>query len=118
MPKKSATFGLPGDRENIVMLNASHYDMCRFNESKQDQDNFKLVRSNIEDLYQHALLKRSNVSQGETPLSAPETNAVSTLKDLSLEPSKWAQLSETVEECWIEHVLRFLTKFTYYWNNR
>ena len=58
VPRKSAVFGLPGDRENIVRLNASHSDMCRFDESQQDQDNFNLVRSNIEDLYEEAI-KRS-----------------------------------------------------------
>jgi hypothetical protein len=43
VPKKSATFGLPGDKENIVMLNANHSNMCRFDDSQEDQDNFKLV---------------------------------------------------------------------------
>ena len=56
MPKKSATFGLPGHRENIVRLNASHSDMCRFDSTDQrDKDNLKIVSSNLEDVYTEAL---------------------------------------------------------------
>ena len=58
VPKKSACFGLPGDRENIVRLDARHSDMCRFDQSQHDQDNLKLVISNIEDLYDDSM-KRS-----------------------------------------------------------
>jgi hypothetical protein len=53
--KESSRFGLPGDRENIVKLNADHSGICRFDESEFDQDNFKLVRSNVKDLYKSAL---------------------------------------------------------------
>lgn len=55
-------FGLPGDRENIVRLDASHSDMCRFDQSKRDQDNFKLVWSNVEDLYEDALKRGESIS--------------------------------------------------------
>ena len=56
MPKKSATFGLPGHRENIVRLNASHSDMCRFDGTDQrDKDNLRLVFRNLEDVYTEAL---------------------------------------------------------------
>ncbi len=70
VPKKSAVFGLPGDRENIVRLDASHSDMCRFDQSRQDQDNFKLVWNNVEDLYKEAL-KGSELSN---ILSPPDHN--------------------------------------------
>lgn len=55
MSKESATFGLAGSRENIVRLDADHRNMCRFDESMQDQDNFKLVRGNIQELYNGAI---------------------------------------------------------------
>ena len=56
MPKESATFGLPGHRENIVRLNADHSNMCRFDVTDQrDKDNLKIVSSNLEDVYNEAL---------------------------------------------------------------
>jgi hypothetical protein len=55
VPRESARFGMPGDRENVVKLNADHSGVCKFGPSQTDQDNFKLVRSNIRDLYKNAL---------------------------------------------------------------
>ena len=46
---------MPGDRENVVKLNADHSKVCKFGSGDDDQDNFKLVRANIRDLYQKAL---------------------------------------------------------------
>jgi len=46
---------MPGDHENVVKLNADHRGVCKFGPSLDDQDNFKLVRSNIKDLYTNAL---------------------------------------------------------------
>lgn len=46
---------MPGDHENVVKLNADHSGVCKFGPSQTDQDNFKLVRSNVKDLYKHAL---------------------------------------------------------------
>ena len=46
---------MPGDRENVVKLNADHNRVCKFGSSQADQDNFKLVRSNIRDLYKNTL---------------------------------------------------------------
>lgn len=46
---------MPGDRENVVKLNADHSGVCKFGPSLEDQDNFKLVRSNLKDLYKNAL---------------------------------------------------------------
>lgn len=57
VPRESARFGMPGDRENVVKLNANHSNVCKFGPSQTDQDNFKLVRSNIGDLYRNALKK-------------------------------------------------------------
>ena len=55
VPAKSAQFGMPGDRENVVKLNADHRSVCKFGASQQDQDNFNLVRGNIRDIYKNAL---------------------------------------------------------------
>jgi hypothetical protein len=38
-----------------VKLNADYSGVCKFGDSLEDQDNFKLVRSNIKDLYKKAL---------------------------------------------------------------
>jgi hypothetical protein len=52
---QSARFGMPGDHENVVKLNADDSGVCKFGSSLEDQDNFKLVRANIKDLYKNAL---------------------------------------------------------------
>lgn len=49
---------MPGDHENVVKLNADHSGVCKFGPSQRDQDNFKLVRGNIRDLYRNALKNR------------------------------------------------------------
>src|SRR5438270_129989 len=41
--------------------------MCRFDESKLDQDNFKLVRNNVEDLYKEALKRGESVNIPSPP---------------------------------------------------
>ena len=46
---------MPGDREHVVKLNADHSGLCKFGSGQIDQDNFKLVQSNIKDLYNIAL---------------------------------------------------------------
>jgi hypothetical protein len=48
---------MPGDHENVVKLNADHSGVCKFGSALEDQDNFKLVQSNIRDLYNEALRK-------------------------------------------------------------
>lgn len=53
--RRSADLGMPGDRENVVKLNASHGNMCKFGAGTTDQDNLKLVLGNIRDLYKNAL---------------------------------------------------------------
>ena len=57
MPRESAQFGMPGDKEHVVKLMADHSSVCKFGQSQSDQDNFKLVWSNIRDLYKNALKK-------------------------------------------------------------
>ncbi|KAI4864171.1 hypothetical protein F4820DRAFT_449256 [Hypoxylon rubiginosum] len=51
VPRGSAHLNLPGNRENIVKLEADHSGVCKFGESQTDQDNLKLVRVNLQDLY-------------------------------------------------------------------
>ncbi|GAP82647.2 putative kinesin light chain 1 [Rosellinia necatrix] len=71
--KISAQLDMPGDRENVVRLNASHESVCKFGSSQIDQDNFKLVRGNIEDVYESVLEKISrpvvmDAGSGNEPL--------------------------------------------------
>ena len=44
-----------------MKLNADHSGVCKFGPSLEDQDNFKLVRGNMKDLYKNAL-KTSELS--------------------------------------------------------
>ena len=79
MPKNSATFGLPGHRENIVRLNASHSDMCRFDAKDQrDKDNLEIVFSNLEDLYDEAL----KTCESANDVHLPELNKGAADRDL------------------------------------
>ncbi|KAK6956941.1 hypothetical protein Daesc_002223 [Daldinia eschscholtzii] len=54
VPRRSARLNLPGDRENIVSLDADHSRICKFGLTQTDNDNFKLVRRNIRELYEKA----------------------------------------------------------------
>lgn len=79
MPKSSAVFGLPGHRENIVRLNASHSDMCRFDTKDQrDKDNLEIVLSNLEDLYVEAL----KICESANDIHLPELNKGAADRDL------------------------------------
>lgn len=69
MPRESACLGLPGVRENVVKLNADHRDVCKFGPGPVDQDNLKLVQSNIKDLYQKALKKTVQTDHPPRPSS-------------------------------------------------
>lgn len=40
-----------------MKLKADHSKVCKFGQSQTDQDNLKLVQSNIEDIYEAALKK-------------------------------------------------------------
>jgi hypothetical protein len=46
---------MSGDHEHFVKLNASHGSICKFDSSQTDEDNLKLVRRNIQDVYKAAL---------------------------------------------------------------
>lgn len=55
MPQESARFGLPGNLERIISLNADHRSICKFGQTQVDRDNWKVVKSNIKGLYDIAL---------------------------------------------------------------
>jgi hypothetical protein len=46
---------MPGDRENVVRLDAGHGGVCRFGSEITDEDNLKLVLRNVKDLYVNAI---------------------------------------------------------------
>ncbi|KAK3380656.1 hypothetical protein B0T24DRAFT_697246 [Lasiosphaeria ovina] len=70
VPGESARFGMPGDRENVVKLNADHVTICKFGPGQEDQDNFELVLGNIKDLYSNALKNRIR-RRLEAPICIP-----------------------------------------------
>ncbi|RDW64624.1 hypothetical protein BP6252_10275 [Coleophoma cylindrospora] len=53
--RDSSRFGLGGERERIIELNADHSGLARFGNSEQDKDNLKLVKHNLKSLYEHSL---------------------------------------------------------------
>ena len=59
--RESASFGIPGEREAIIELKAAHSDLCRFDESEEDQILLKRVRIPVQEMYQKALSKGESV---------------------------------------------------------
>lgn len=55
VPKESSRLNLPGDRENIVPLNADHSGVSKFGVTQTDQDNLTLVQRYVRKLYENAL---------------------------------------------------------------
>ncbi|KAI0419146.1 hypothetical protein F5X98DRAFT_335341 [Xylaria grammica] len=55
--KESATFGLPGHRENILGLEADHSNICKFNTDEEDDRDIyeSFVEHNFQWLYEEAL---------------------------------------------------------------
>jgi hypothetical protein len=79
---------MPGDRENVVKLNADHSGVCKFGPSLEDQDNLKLVRGNIKDLYKSAL-KTSELSAVLSIIG--KKGSVEAMDDGELQ-ARWAKL--------------------------
>jgi len=73
VPRESARFGIPGDRENVVKLNADHSGICKFGSTVAEQDNFKLVKVNIKDIYKNALKKCESSIMPPSIISREET---------------------------------------------
>ena len=68
VPIASAKFGLPGDKERILGIDADHSDICRFDPAnQQDKDNLEKVMSSVEDLYNVALAKGESVDLPNVP---------------------------------------------------
>jgi hypothetical protein len=80
---------MPGDRENIVRLNADHSGVCKFDQSQIDQDNFELVRSNIKDLYKNAL-KIGEL--GTLPSDNGQERSAESVDDGNELQARWAKL--------------------------
>lgn len=87
VPKESARLGMPGDRENVVKLNADHRGVCKFGSSETDQDNLELVCANIENLFQSALKRGEFLA---LPSVVDEGEGKKTPEDCLLE--RWARL--------------------------
>lgn len=80
VPRESAIFGIPGDKEAIVEIKAKHSDICRFDESEHDKDLYKLVQSNVEDLYEKAL-KKDESDQIQSGLDESLENRLAALRN-------------------------------------
>ncbi|KAH7025067.1 uncharacterized protein B0I36DRAFT_332472 [Microdochium trichocladiopsis] len=70
--RDSSRLGLPGHWENIVSLDADHTQVCKFGQSQSERNKFKVVRRNMEDLYDFAIKKCELLHQ----LSRPDLEAV------------------------------------------
>ncbi|OTB13320.1 hypothetical protein K445DRAFT_356051, partial [Daldinia sp. EC12] len=82
VPRRSARLNLPGDRENIVPLDADHSRICKFGLTQADNDNFKLVRRNIRELYEKANESNKNrLSKDEKTLRVLKTLDVLSYED-------------------------------------
>lgn len=71
-----------------MKLNADHSTVCKFWQDQADRDNWKLVRSNIRDLYRNALKTR------ESPVLSPAVGERLVNADEELR-KQFASLQET-----------------------
>lgn len=53
-PRQSAHFGMPGKQENIVPLTADHSNVCKFDESQTDRDNYEFCRGQCQRTIRHS----------------------------------------------------------------
>ncbi|KAL5610838.1 hypothetical protein FOBRF1_006955 [Fusarium oxysporum] len=81
VPRESVIFGLPGDRERILGVDAKHSDICRFNpSSSEDAQSLRIVLSSVEDIYEDAVKKGASVKTDQLHLGLESsTKAVSAL---------------------------------------
>ena len=84
MPKTSAIYGLPDDREVVVEIKADHSNICRFDMTDaRDQGNFKRVWNALEDMYELA------IRQGELErISTGNSEADQRLRNLPSAPQE------------------------------
>jgi hypothetical protein len=56
VPRESAILGLQGGRETILRMDADHSNVCRFDPTKEvDEENFELLEVNLRRVCQTAL---------------------------------------------------------------
>ncbi|KAF3407827.1 hypothetical protein DPV78_000268 [Talaromyces pinophilus] len=78
--KESARFGLPGDREKWIILDADHHTICRFGPDEDDQHNLKIVKSRLKELYAAALSTMQPLNAGYF-LNATAVNLLQFIQD-------------------------------------
>ena len=74
--------------ERIISLNADHRGICKFSQSQVDRDNWKIVQSNIKELYYLALKEcespqmplGAEISTGIPPEWQGDSNSETTLQ--------------------------------------
>ncbi|CAH0046446.1 unnamed protein product [Clonostachys solani] len=95
VPRESAQIGRASDREAIVMLKATHDNVCKFGYSEDDQDILKAVQSSLQGLCQRSLEKGESPVRlandiAPTPLQGRTCNVETTMpqEDLYLPPPK------------------------------
>lgn len=71
-----------------MKLNADHTGVCKFGSTDDDQDNFKLVRANIKDLYKNAL------KIGELSIISPVSGLEQRVEHLDDDKELHARFSE------------------------
>jgi hypothetical protein len=81
--RDSATFGLPGTRENIVDLQRNHSDICRFNfDNLEDIASYKIVQHNMRTAY-NKIIESEDLMERlgglNTPISAPSSSGQAAL---------------------------------------
>lgn len=81
--RDSATFGLPGTRENIVDLKRNHSDICQFNfDNLEDIASYKIVQHNMRTAY-NKIIESEDLMERlgglNTPISAPSSSGQAAL---------------------------------------
>jgi len=86
VPRESAIFGLPGDRENVVKLDAKHENMCRFDPLNQtDKKNYFYVEGNISELVAAAIKESKSVASSLESLPHIRVSGADTISDHHLQ---------------------------------
>ena len=70
----SAVLGLPGHRERILGIDASHSNICRFDprRNQTERDNMDKVISNVDDLFRLAVARGESTALSSTPTASLE----------------------------------------------
>ena len=80
---------MPVNREMIMPLTADHNGVCKVGQTPRDQANFKLVKSDISDLYENEVdATRKDLFINQTPLSYTAESGHDNLDKLLIETGK------------------------------